>query len=68
MTFFRRVPAEVPRPAARLGRPSDIQIERLRAVDPTLRVSNLKQQIPLQRAEGLAELGDALRKAGAPEK
>jgi hypothetical protein len=36
-------------------------------LDPTLRISNLKEQIPLQRAEDLAELGDALRSAGVPE-
>jgi TolB-like protein len=54
--------------SARLGRPTEVQMERLRALDPTLRVSNLKEQIPLQRAEDLAELGDALRSAGVPEK
>jgi TolB-like protein len=54
--------------AARLGRPLAAQMERLRELDPTLRVSNLKEQIPLQRAEDLAELGDALHRAGVPER
>jgi TolB-like protein len=54
--------------SARLGRPIEVQLERLHALDPTLRISNLKEQIPLQRAEDLAELGDALRRAGVPEK
>jgi adenylate cyclase len=54
--------------SARLGRPVQVQMERLRALDPTLRVCNLKEQIPLQRAEDLAELGDALRRAGVPVK
>jgi TolB-like protein len=54
--------------SARLGRPVAAQLERLHKLDPALRVSNLKEQIPLQRAENLAELGDALRKAGVPER
>jgi adenylate cyclase len=54
--------------SARLGRPTEVQMARLQELDPTLRISNLKEQIPLQRAEDLAELGDALRRAGVPEK
>lgn len=40
---------------------------RLRVLDPTLRVSNLRDQIPLRRPEHLALYEDGLRKAGLPE-
>ena len=40
---------------------------RLRELDPTLRVSNLKDWVPLRRPEDLARLQDGLRKAGLPE-
>jgi len=41
---------------------------RLLAVDPTLRMSTLKNSLPpSQCAEYLAKYGDALRKAGLPE-
>jgi hypothetical protein len=50
--------------SARLGQLAEAQIDRLRRLDPTLRVSTLKQQIPLQRMEDLAAFGDALRCAG----
>jgi tetratricopeptide (TPR) repeat protein len=42
-------------------------IQRLRQVDPTLRVSNLKDRAPLRRAGDLARYADGLRKAGLPE-
>jgi len=45
-----------------------VPMERLRQLDPMLRVCNIKQQIPLQRAEDLAAFGDALRSAGVPER
>jgi TolB-like protein len=40
---------------------------RLRELDPSSRVSNLKDWVPLRRLEDLAKLQDGLRKAGLPE-
>jgi TolB-like protein len=43
-------------------------VERLRQIDPTLRVSNLKDRIPpLRRPSDLVRYADGLRKAGLPE-
>jgi hypothetical protein len=39
----------------------------LRQLAPTLRVTNVKDWIPLRRPEDLARLEDGLRKAGLPE-
>jgi tetratricopeptide (TPR) repeat protein len=39
---------------------------RLRQIDPTLRVSNLKNVTPLRRPEDLARYGEGLRIAGLP--
>ena len=39
----------------------------LRQHDPALRVSNLKQLLPLRRTEDSAKFADGLRKAGLPE-
>ncbi len=39
----------------------------LRGLDPTLRISNLQQWLPLQRPDDLATLADGLRRAGLPE-
>jgi TolB-like protein len=63
------LPAErmVAAASVRLGLPVEAQMQRLRALEPALRVSKLNEQIPLQRAEDLAELGDALRSAGVAE-
>jgi tetratricopeptide (TPR) repeat protein len=40
---------------------------RLRRIDPALRVSNLKDQTPLQRPEDLARYAEGMRLAGLPE-
>jgi TolB-like protein len=40
---------------------------RLRRLDPALRVSNLKDQIPLRRLDDLSRYQEGLRKAGLPE-
>jgi TolB-like protein/Tfp pilus assembly protein PilF len=40
---------------------------RLRDLDPALRLSNLKDVIPLRRAEDFNRLAEALRRAGLPE-
>jgi TolB-like protein/Tfp pilus assembly protein PilF len=40
---------------------------RLRELDPTMRVINVKDWAPLRRPEDLARLEDGLRKAGLPE-
>jgi adenylate cyclase len=40
---------------------------RLRQISPALRVSNLKDQTPLQRPEDLARYAEGMRKAGLPE-
>jgi TolB-like protein len=42
-------------------------MQRLRALDPSLRISNLKDWLPIQRPEDLARLADGLRLAGLPE-
>jgi adenylate cyclase len=40
---------------------------RLRELDPELRISNLQDRIPLQKAEDFNRLVEGLRKAGLPE-
>ncbi|MGC2720744.1 MAG: adenylate/guanylate cyclase domain-containing protein [Candidatus Acidiferrales bacterium] len=42
-------------------------MERLRQIDPDLRVSNLFELTPLRRAQDMASYQDGLRKAGLPE-
>ena len=42
-------------------------MDRLRQLDPSLRISNLRDWLPIQRAEDLAVFADGLRKAGLPE-
>jgi hypothetical protein len=42
-------------------------VARLRQLEPTLRISNLRDQIPYRRPEDLARFADGLRKAGLPE-
>jgi hypothetical protein len=42
-------------------------MERLRQIDPTLRISNLKDRHPIRRPADLARLADGLRIAGLPE-
>jgi hypothetical protein len=42
-------------------------MDHLRQLDPTLRISNLKDWLPLHRPQHLAALADGLRKAGLPE-
>ncbi|MDK1489860.1 winged helix-turn-helix domain-containing protein [Sinorhizobium sp. 7-81] len=42
-------------------------MQRLRALDPSLRVSSLKDWLPIHRPEDLARLADGLRLAGLPE-
>jgi len=64
-------------PAARMivasvalgGRPEspEMSLARLRQLDPMLRLSNLREQMPFRRAEDLARLTDGLRKGGLPE-
>jgi TolB-like protein/Tfp pilus assembly protein PilF len=39
----------------------------LRQLDPSLRISNLKEWVPLRRLEDLARFADGLRKAGLPQ-
>ena len=55
--------------AALSDRPESLEMSlaRLRQLDPMLRLSNLKEQMPFRRAEDLARLMDGLRKAGLPE-
>ena len=54
---------------ARAGRipEAHLAIERLRELDPELRLSRLAGWLPFQRAEDLANFTDALREAGLPE-
>jgi TolB-like protein len=42
-------------------------MQRLRTLDPSLRVSNLKDWLPIHRPEDLARFADGLRLAGLPE-
>jgi TolB-like protein len=42
-------------------------IARLRQLDPTFRVSNLTDRVPLRRPEDIARLAEGLRIAGLPE-
>ncbi len=41
--------------------------ERLRQLDPSMRVSNLREWLPIQRPEDLARFAEGLRLAGLPE-
>ena len=51
------------------GRPEEARqaMARLRQLDPALRVSNLKDRIPLRRQEDMVRFAEGLRKAGLPE-
>jgi tetratricopeptide (TPR) repeat protein len=51
------------------GRQTEAQaaVARLREIDPTLRISNLADRVPLRRPEHRARLAEGLRKAGLPE-
>jgi TolB-like protein len=51
------------------GRPDEAQraMHHLRELDPTLRLSNLKDWLPFHRPEDLATFADGLRRAGLPE-
>jgi TolB-like protein len=44
-----------------------LAMQRLHELDPSLRVSNLKDWLPIQRPEDFARLADGLRLAGLPE-
>jgi TolB-like protein len=51
------------------GRPEEAQkaVTRLREIDPTMRISNLKNYAPGSRPENFARYTEGLRKAGLPE-
>ena len=51
------------------GRTDDARqaMHHLRRLDPALRISNLKDWLPIHRPEDLAIFADGLRKAGLPE-
>jgi TolB-like protein len=51
------------------GRLDDAQraIHHVRELDPTLRISNLKDWLPIRRPEHLATFAEGLRRAGLPE-
>ena len=42
-------------------------MEHLRKLDPSLRISNLRDWLPIRRAEDFATFADGLRRAGLPE-
>ena len=44
-----------------------LAMQRLHELDPSLRISNLKDWLPIQRADDLARFADGLRLAGLPE-
>ena len=54
---------------ALLGRQAEAEkaVARLLTLDPGLRVANLRELVPLRRAEHRARLAEGLRKAGLPE-
>ena len=54
-------------PLAEMPERPETSVTRLRELEPTLRISNLKDQIPYRRPEDLARLADGLRQAGLPE-
>src|SRR5262245_60820514 len=51
------------------GRANEAQraMHRLRQLDPSLRVSNLVDWLPIRRPEDLATFADGLRRAGSPQ-
>jgi Flp pilus assembly protein TadD len=51
------------------GRPDEARraMNHLRQLDPTLRVSNLADWLPIHRPQDLATFADGLRRAGLPE-
>ena len=55
--------------AALAGRMEEARgaIQRLREIDPALRMSNLSDWLPIRRPEHFAKWSDGLRKAGLPE-
>jgi hypothetical protein len=52
--------------AGRLDRAHNA-MARLREIDPTLRVSDIRHMFPFRRPEDLARYEEGLRKAGLPE-
>ncbi len=44
-----------------------LAMQRLRELDPSLRLCNLKDWLPIQRPEDFARFADGLRLAGLPE-
>ena len=52
--------------AGRVERAREV-MERLRQIDPALRISNLKDLTPLRRPEDIATYAEGLREAGLPE-
>ncbi|MBC8038634.1 MAG: adenylate cyclase [Rhizobiales bacterium] len=55
--------------AAFLGRMEEAEsaVSQLRAIDPTLRLANLRQRFPIKREEDFARWTEGLKKAGLPE-
>jgi hypothetical protein len=66
---FLIVAGIIPASHALAGRMAEARraMDHLRALDPTLRISNLKDWLPLQRPQDLATFTDGLRRAGLPE-
>ena len=55
--------------SALAGRMPEAQkaVARILEIDPTMRLSNLQEFVPLRRAEDLERFAEGLRKAGLPE-
>lgn len=47
---------------------AQVAMDHLRRLNPSLRISNLKDWLPIRRPEDLSVLADGLRKAGLPER
>ena len=54
---------------AHAGRPDQAQkaVARLRQIDPTFRVSDIRRLFPFRRPGDIARIEEGLRKAGLPE-
>jgi TolB-like protein/Tfp pilus assembly protein PilF len=66
---FLMVAAVLAASHALAGRMAEAQraMDHLRQLDPTLRLANITDWLPIQRPENLATLVDGLRRAGLPE-
>ena len=65
--FFANVICACTRALAGRSEDAHVVMARVREMNPTLRISNLKDLEPLRRPEDMATWADAMRKAGLPQ-